>query len=259
MIVSRRQTLTAAGAALTGLAAARLAPFAVPAARAGAADAYASATGEIVVHPLSHASFVMTAPGVTIYNDPVGDPSLYAGQPAPDLILITHHHPDHFKPETLAALIADKTALVVNPTVMEALPADLKARATEIGNGGTLESMGVAIQAIPAYNTTGDRLKYHPQGRDNGYVLGLDGQRVYIAGDTEDIPEMRALTGVDIAFVPMNLPYTMTPEQAASAVAAFAPKVVYPYHYKGTDPMEFARLVGEAAPGVKVVQGPWYE
>ncbi|MAS45577.1 MAG: MBL fold metallo-hydrolase [Rhodobacteraceae bacterium] len=259
MTFSRRQPLAAGAAALGGLAAARLAPWAVPAAHAGAADAYASASGEIVVHPRAHASFVMTAPGVTIYNDPVGEASLYADLPPADLILITHHHGDHFKPETLAALVGENTALVVNPTVMEALPAELKAIATEIANGGETEAKGVSISAIPAYNTTEDRLKFHPKGRDNGYVLNLDGQRIYIAGDTEDIPEMRALEGVDMAFVPMNLPYTMTVEQAASGVAAFAPKVVYPYHYRDSDPMEFARLVGEAAPGVKVVQGPWYE
>ncbi|MEC9435188.1 MAG: MBL fold metallo-hydrolase [Pseudomonadota bacterium] len=258
MLLSRRQTLAAGATALGGLAAARLAPFAVPAARAGAADAYRTASGEIVVHPLAHASFAMTTPGATIYADPVGDPSLYAGLPPADLVLITHHHGDHFKPETLAAIVGDDTALVVNPTVMEALPADLKARAAEIANGGATEAKGVPISAIPAYNLTEDRLKYHPKGRDNGYVLEIDGTRVYIAGDTEDIPEMRALDGVDIAFVPMNLPYTMTVEQAASAVAEFAPGVVYPYHYRDSDPMEFARLVGEAAPAVKVVQGPWY-
>ena len=138
---------------------------------------------------------------------------------------------------------------------MEKLPADLKAKATAIGNGENTTVGSVTIEAIPAYNTTEDRKKYHPQGRDNGYVLTIDGSRVYIAGDTEDIPEMRALKDIAIAFVPMNLPFTMDIDQASSAVAEFKPGVVYPYHYKGSDPQAFATKVTAAAPDTKVVQG----
>jgi L-ascorbate metabolism protein UlaG (beta-lactamase superfamily) len=138
---------------------------------------------------------------------------------------------------------------------MEKLPEELKAKATAIANGEKATVGPVEIEAIPAYNTTEDRKKYHPQGRDNGYVLTVDGRRAYIAGDTEDIPEMRALTGIMIAFVPMNLPYTMDIDQASSAVAAFKPEVVYPYHYKGSNVEAFATKVGGAA---KVVMGKWY-
>ena len=121
----------------------------------------------------------------------------------------------------------------------------------------------VGIDAIPAYNMTEGRTQFHPQGRDNGYVVTVDGKRVYISGDTEDIPEMRALTDIDIAFVCMNLPFTMDANQAASAVTEFAPSVVYPYHYRGRDdgtqdPAEFARLLSEAGGKAEVVVGPWY-
>src|SRR5690606_20860133 len=110
----------------------------------------------------------------------------------------------------------------------------------------------------PAYNTTEDRLQYHPQGRDNGYVLSVAGKRIYIAGDTEDIPEMRALEAIDIAFVPMNLPFTMDEAQAASGVGAFAPGVVYPYHYGESDLDRFETLLGEEAVETEVVRGAWY-
>jgi L-ascorbate metabolism protein UlaG (beta-lactamase superfamily) len=231
-------------------------PFAARA--QGKGDSYKADGGEILIAPVSHASFVMSVPGLVIYNDPVGDKAIYDGQPAAQLVLITHEHQDHFQPETLAAIVGADTKLIVNPSVMEKLPADLKAKATSIGNGGNATVGPVTIDAIPAYNTTEDRKKYHPQGRDNGYVLTAGGMRVYIAGDTEDIPEMRALKDIDIAFVPMNLPFTMDVDQASSAVAEFKPAIVYPYHYKGSDPATFATKVTAAAPEVKVVQGAWY-
>ena len=222
-------------------------------------NAYPADGGDITIHPVEHASFVMTVPGgLVIYNDPVGGAALYEGLPPPGLILITHEHPDHFDAPTLAGLVTENTKLLTNPSVHDKLPADLKARATAIANGERTTANDIPIEAIPAYNTTPDRLQYHPKGRDNGYVLQIGGQRVYIAGDTEDTPEMRALTGIDVGFLPMNLPYTMSVEQAADAVAAFAPAVVYPYHYKGSDPSEFARLVAEAGGQTRVVIGNWY-
>jgi L-ascorbate metabolism protein UlaG (beta-lactamase superfamily) len=254
MILTRRSTL---GLGLAGLAATAITPF-----RAGAqgaeGDSYETEGGKIVVNPISHASFVMSVPGMVIYNDPVGAAAAYEGHAAPDLILITHEHGDHYDPETLAAIVGEQTRLIVNPAVFGMLADELKGKATAIGNGESTEAGAIRIEAIPAYNTTEDRLKYHPKGRDNGYVLSVDGRRVYIAGDTEDIPEMRALTGIDIAFVPMNLPFTMDVDQASSAVAEFAPKFVYPYHYKGSDPQAFASKVAAAGKGTEVVQGPWY-
>lgn len=255
---TRRRTLGMGAQALVGLAIAPLVGDKAHAQDAMRGDAYATDGGEIVVHPVSHASFVMTTPGPVIYSDPVGGAGAYDGLPAPDLVLITHEHGDHYDPETLAALVGDDVRLVVNPAVHAMLADDLKARATVLGNGESVTVEGVDIEAIPAYNTTEDRLQYHPEGRDNGYVLGIDGLRVYIAGDTEDIPEMRELENIDIAFVPMNLPYTMDVEQAASAVADFAPRHVYPYHYGDSDIDAFASRLAEADAPVEVVRGGWY-
>ena len=225
-----------------------------------ASDVFPTSAGDIKIHPVSHASFVMETPVGTIYNDPVGDAAAYSGFPKPDLILVTHHHGDHFKPDTLAALVGDDTKLITNPTVYDKLPDDMKAKAQKIANGESATFNGLTIDAIPAYNLAEEKQKFHPKGRDNGYVLNFEGLKTYISGDTEDVPEMRALNGIDLAFVCMNLPFTMDVKAAASAVAAFKPKYVYPYHYRGRDngtqdPAEFAKLVGDAA---AVKMGKWY-
>ena len=223
-------------------------------------DMFSTGAGDIAVHPVAHASFVMETPAGVIYVDPVGDPASYADLPAPDLILVTHEHGDHYNADTLAALVGENTVLIANPAVHGMFSDDLKARASALANDESSEFNGVAIDAIPAYNTTEGRTNFHPKGRDNGYVLGFDGFRVYVSGDTEDIPEMRALENIDLAFVCMNLPFTMDVEQAASAVAEFKPTYVYPYHFRGRDggtqdPQEFASLVGDAA---EVKMGDWY-
>ncbi|SEK23293.1 Tat (twin-arginine translocation) pathway signal sequence [Roseivivax marinus] len=222
-------------------------------------NTFATDAGDLTVHPVSHASFVMETPKGTIYVDPVGDASAYADFPEPDLILITHEHGDHYNAETLQALMADGTHLITNPAVSEMLPEGLAEGAESIGNGESTEWESLSIDAIPAYNTTEGRTDFHPEGRDNGYVLGFDGFRVYISGDTEDIPEMRALENIDVAFVCMNLPFTMTAEQAADAVNEFQPAYVYPYHYRGRDggtqdPQEFAGVVE----GTEVRTPDWY-
>ncbi|MCR4267440.1 MBL fold metallo-hydrolase [Nitratireductor sp. ZSWI3] len=257
MTFTRRDSLQLGLSGLAGIGAATLMPFAGRA-EDKAGDRYETDNGEIVIHPVAHASFVMTVPGQVIYVDPVGGAAAFEGHPAPDLILITHEHGDHYDADTLAALAGEATRLIVNPAVFDMLPDDLKAKAAAIGNGESTTVGALGIEAVPAYNTTEDRLQYHPKGRDNGYVLSVDGRRVYIAGDTEDIPEMRALKDIHIAFVPMNLPYTMDIDQASSAVAEFAPTFVYPYHYRGQDPQAFAAKVAEAGAQTQVVQGPWY-
>ena len=257
MILTRRKTLKLGWAGAAGFGAAILMPF-VARAQNGGGDMYKTENGEITIHPVSHASFVMNTPGMVIYNDPVGGAAAYEGHPRPDLILISHEHGDHFDLETLNAIVGKQTRLVVNPAVHDMLPEELKAKATAIGNGESTTVGEVAIEAIPAHNTTPERMQYHPEGRDNGYLLSIDGRRVYIAGDTEDIPEMRALENIHIAFVPMNLPYTMDVDQAASAVAEFAPAYVYPYHYRDSDPEAFASQVAEAEADIEVVMGPWY-
>jgi L-ascorbate metabolism protein UlaG (beta-lactamase superfamily) len=255
MTHTRRQFLVTSAAAGTIM----LLPFAAQAA-AHSSDAFDTPAGKITVHPVSHASFVMKTPKGTIYVDPVGDAAQYADFPNADLILITHEHGDHYNEETLTAITQDATQIIANPGVFAKLSDGLKAKASQVANGGTAQFADLNIDAIPAYNTTEERKNFHPEGRDNGYVLSFEGFRVYISGDTEDVPEMRALENIDLAFVCMNLPFTMDVTAAASAVSEFKPRYVYPYHYHGRDngtqdPAEFAAAIGG---DIEVKMGGWY-
>jgi len=250
---TRRTFLATTGAAIT------LLPFAARAAGAPG-DVFQTPLGDISIHPISHASFVMQTPTHTIYVDPTGAPEDYAGFAAADMVLITHEHGDHFDAALLDVLVTPETVITTNPAVFAMLGEAHRAQATQLANGETATMLDMTIDAIPAYNTTQDRLNFHPQGRDNGYVLDLGGYRIYISGDTEDVPEMRALQNIDIAFVCMNLPFTMDAEAAASAVSEFAPSYVYPYHYRGRDngtqdPMEFANMLAD---GIEAKMGGWY-
>jgi L-ascorbate metabolism protein UlaG (beta-lactamase superfamily) len=212
--------------------------------------------GDVIIHPVDHASMVWETPAGVIYVDPVGGADAYTDLPAPDLILITHEHGDHYDQPTLDALA--EVPLITNPAVFDMLPEGMQGRAIAMANADTGTILEYDIEAIPAYNITEDRLKYHPKGRDNGYILSIGEKRFLIAGDTEDTPELRALTDIDVAFLPMNLPYTMTVQQAADAVSAFTPTVVYPYHFKDSDVQEFAKLVGESDAETEVVIADWY-
>jgi L-ascorbate metabolism protein UlaG (beta-lactamase superfamily) len=222
--------------------------------------------GALVIHPVNHATFLMQWNGKTIYVDPVGGIKPFADLPKPDLMLVTHIHFDHFDPATLAALIpaGGQPVIVAPKTVVEKLPETLrgKTRVKVLANGEKTEVAGVAIEAVPAYNATPGKERFHPKGRDNGYVLTMGGTRVYIAGDTEDTAEMRALKGIDIAFLPMNLPYTMSVPKAADAIRQFRPRIIYPYHYRSGDGTkanleELKRLVGEKS-GMEIRSRDWY-
>lgn len=259
-MTTRRRFVATTTALLGAVTAALFANSAV----AQTAGTFETDSGEIVVHPVSHASFVMETPMGVIYADPVGPVERYDDLPRPDLILITHEHGDHFDPEALAEIAGPATQMVVNIAVYDALPQELKMKSQRLSNGESTDALGIDIRAVPAYNITEGRLDYHPQGRDNGYVFEIDERRIYIAGDTEGTDEMRRLDDVFLAFVPMNSPYTMDAEQAAGAVAEFAPRYVYPYHYRGEDggtqdPEEFARLLREAGSETEVRFGSWYE
>jgi L-ascorbate metabolism protein UlaG (beta-lactamase superfamily) len=216
-------------------------------------DTIATAEGDVIIHPVGHASLVLQYGDHVIYVDPAKQD--FSGLPAPTGILITHEHGDHFDGPSLEKIAGGTATIMTNEAVAGKLPDSLKARALPLKNGGSGELDGIAVTAIPAYNTTEARKQYHPQGRDNGYVLTLGDKKIYIAGDTEDTPEMRALTGIEVAFLPMNLPYTMSVEQAADAVKAFKPAIVYPYHYQGSDVETFKQLVGDAA---EVRLAEWY-
>ena len=256
MTQTRRHFL-ATSAAATG--AITILPYAARAA-AHASDMFETAAGPIKVHPVAHASFVMETPVGTIYADPVGEAAQYADFPDADLILITHEHGDHYNADTLAALVKENTQIITNPAVFDMLAEGVKANANAVANGASASFKELKVDAIPAYNITEERKNFHPQGRDNGYVLNFDGFRVYISGDTEDVPEMRALTDIDLAFVCMNLPFTMDANAAASAVSEFAPTYVYPYHYRGRDggtqdPADFAKMLSG---DTEVRMGDWY-
>jgi L-ascorbate metabolism protein UlaG (beta-lactamase superfamily) len=219
-----------------------------------------STVGEITVRAVQHATFVLTHAGTTIYVDPVGGAEAFAGAPAPDLILITDVHGDHLDMPTLAAVAKGDTVIVAPPAVAERL-GDLEGVTKVLANGETAEVAGVPVEAMPMYNLTDERSQFHPKGRGNGYLVTLGGQRVYISGDTEGIPEMRALENIDVAIVCMNLPYTMDVEQAADAVLAFGPRVVFPYHYRGqggfADLEKFRELVARD-PNIDVRLLDWY-
>lgn len=253
---SRRQFLTTT-AATAGVV--TLLPYAAQAAAHGG-NMFPMTGGEVKVHPIDHASFVMETPAGVIYCDPVGEVANYSDFATPDLILITHEHGDHYNAETLAGVVGENTQILTNPAVFDMLPEALKAKANALANGEQAMFNEVSIEAIPAYNTTEERKQFHPQGRDNGYIVNLGDFRVYISGDTEATPEMLALEDIDLAFVCMNLPFTMDATSAAAAVSTFKPSFVYPYHYRGRDdgmqdPAAFAAMVGE---GIEVKMGDWY-
>jgi len=203
--------------------------------------------------PIKHATFVLQAGTTTIYVDPVGSAEAFADFSPPDLILITHIHKDHLDPQLVATLKQDKTQIIGSATVVEQL-----GYGTVMYNGETTSLLGLTIEAVAAYNTTAERLHFHPKGRDNGYLLSKADARLYISGDTEDVPEVRALRDVDTAFLCMNLPYTMTVEQAAAAVNAFKPDLVIPYHYRGKQGMSDLDLFESLVPGVQVSRLKWY-
>jgi L-ascorbate metabolism protein UlaG (beta-lactamase superfamily) len=214
------------------------------------------------ITPIEHASLALSWAGTTILVDPVGSSSLYAPFPKPDIIFITHIHSDHFSTTTLEAVAGENTIVVAPQNVADELPAALKNHLIVMKNGDTQAVGPLSVSAIPAFNIRPEAQQFHPKGRDNGYVIEKDGYRVYIAGDTEGTPEMRALTDIDVAFVPMNLPYTMSVEEAADAVLAFAPKTVYPYHYRRQDGLsdvnKFKELVAAGNQNISVVLGNWY-
>lgn len=203
--------------------------------------------------PIKHATFVLQSGPATIYVDPVGEAADFVAFPPPDLILITHIHKDHLDPQLVATLKQAQTLVIGSPTVIEQL-----GYGTALSNGKTVTAVGLTIEAIAAYNTSAERLNFHPKGRDNGYLLSKNGVRLYISGDTEDTPEMRALRNVDIAFLCMNLPYTMTIEQAAAAVNDFKPKQVIPYHYRGKAGMSDIEAFAQRVTDTEVRRLKWY-
>ena len=218
---------------------------------------------EVVITAIKHASLRIQYDGLEIQVDPVAEfaPATdYSKFPKADIILVTHEHFDHFDRETITTLRKDGTQIVANPAVQKMLGfgtalavQKMLGFGTALANGESHAlAKGIALEAVPAYNTTPGHTQFHPKGRDNGYVLTIDGLRIYIAGDTEDIPEMAKLKDIDVAFLPCNQPYTMTPEQVAKAARTIKPKVLFPYHYSQTPIKRVAELLSGTSIDVRV-------
>ncbi len=219
-------------------------------------------SAEITITPISHASMIIEYDQYVIYIDPTGGKKAYEGKKDPTYILITDIHGDHLDQKTLKNLSLQNTVIIAPKAVSDKLTDVTSKEIIVLENGTQTTVKDIGIEAIPMYNLRKEALKFHPKGRGNGYVITLGTKRIYISGDTEDIPEMRNLKNIDMAFICMNLPYTMPVESAASAVIDFKPKKVYPYHYRGltgkSDIDNFKKIVTEANQAIEVVLLEWY-
>jgi L-ascorbate metabolism protein UlaG (beta-lactamase superfamily) len=213
-------------------------------------DSFTTSVGELEIVFIGHGTLYFRAAGRVIHIDPVGRYADYADLPDADLILVTHEHGDHLDPDAIAAVSREGTRLICSASCLESAP-----EGTVMANGETRTEFGLTIEAVPAYNIVHMRSPdqpFHPRGRGNGYVITFGDTRVYVAGDTENTPEMKALEDIDIAFLPMNLPYTMTPEMVADAARAFQPRILYPYHFGDTDTSELVTLLADTDIEVRI-------
>jgi len=226
------------------------------------ADTFKAKKGELVVQPILHGTLSLQYQGKVIYIDPYGGVDAFEGIAKPDLILITDIHGDHLNEKTLDAIDTKGIKIIAPQAVADQISEKYHSQLLVLGNGQKSEQLGMAIEATPMYNLPESADAKHVKGRGNGYILQIGKKKVYISGDTADITEMRELKDVDIAFVCMNLPYTMNIDQAASAVLDFKPKVVYPYHYRGNPDMSdteaFKKLVNDQNPEIEVRLRNWY-
>ena len=196
-------------------------------------DTIKTSAGDLKITFIGHGTLMFSFAGKVIHVDPVDQMADYRKLPKADIILITHEHFDHLDMKALSKLRIKKTAVVVNETGAKQIKGSIVMR-----NGDVKTVEGLKIEAVPAYNIVHMRspgTPFHPRGVGNGYVVTFGDTRVYVAGDTENVPEMKNLKTIDIAFLPMNLPYTMTPEMVADVAKSFKPKILYPYHYGDTD------------------------
>jgi L-ascorbate metabolism protein UlaG (beta-lactamase superfamily) len=223
---------------------------------ARASDAIPTSKGDLKITPIQHATMLFEWTGKAIYVDPA-PPANFDGLPKADVILITDLHGDHLSPPTVASLRKADAIVVAPPAVAASLPPD---GLVVLKNGETKQVAGFSVEGIPMYNLERGPSPgkfYHDKGRGNGYVLTLGDKRVYISGDTECTREMKSLKSIDVAFVCMNLPYTMTPSEAAACVKAFRPKIVYPYHYRGSNLDEFKSALADQK-DIEVRIRNWY-
>lgn len=222
-----------------------------PPARSLQEDVIPTSAGDLTITFVGHGTVMFRHGGKVIHVDPVSREADYSMMPKADLILITHEHGDHLDTAAVELLRKDGTQVVVSPSCEGRVQ-----RATVMRNGESREVSGFRVEALPAYNLVHTRaggIPYHPRGNGNGYLITFADVRVYVAGDTENTPEMMALRDIAVAFLPMNLPYTMTPEMVADAARSIRPRILYPYHFGQTDPQVLVRLLaGEAGIEVRV-------
>lgn len=212
-------------------------------------DTIEAGAEQLVITFVGHGTLMFEYGGLTVHADPTLRESDYEGMPKADLILITHEHGDHLDPDAVARLRKDETEIVVNKGSAGRLDGSVV-----MNNGDIRTVSGLKIEAVPAYNIINKRdngQPYHPKGNGNGYVISFGPTRVYVAGDTEYVPEMDDLADIDIAFLPMNLPYTMTVEMGAEAAKAIHPRIFYPYHYGNSDVSKLASLL-EGVEGIEL-------
>lgn len=234
-----------------------LTAFTVVQAQRSQPDTIETSKGILTIQPIFHGTVVFTWDNKTIYIDPYGGGKAFTGIAPADLVVITDIHGDHLSAETLAAIETSNATFVAPQAVADKLTEANKKKLIIVKNGETTNALGISIEALPMYNLPETEDSRHPKGRGNGYVMTIGGKRVYISGDTEDIPEMRALKNIDIAFVCMNGP-TMDINQAASAVLAFKPKTVYPFHHRGSEVEAFKKLVVDGNASIDVRLRNWY-
>jgi L-ascorbate metabolism protein UlaG (beta-lactamase superfamily) len=204
-------------------------------------DVIPTSTGDLAITFIGHGSLMMTFNGKTIHIDPVSSEADYASLPKADIVILTHEHSDHMDMDALAKLRTDRTTIVLTKLCSAQITGGIVMR-----NGETQTIDGLKVEAVVAYNlihTRPDGKVFHPKGSGNGYILNFGNTRVYVAGDTENTPEMKSLQNITVAFLPMNLPYTMTPEMVADAVRAFRPRILYPYHFGKTDTSKIVELL----------------
>ena len=204
-------------------------------------DIFPTSAGDLTITFIGHGSLMLEFKQLNISVDPFSRLADYAQMPKADLILITHEHQDHLDLSALAEIRTEQSDIVLTSTCAQQVTGGIVMQ-----NGDRQVVRGIPIEAVPAYNLVHKRdngQPFHPKGVGNGYILTFGDYRVYIAADTENVPEMKALTNIDVAFLPMNLPYTMTPEMVADAARAFKPRILYPYHYGNTDPQRLLELL----------------
>lgn len=225
-------------------------------------DIIKTKNGTLQIQPILHSSLVLTYNNKTIYVDPYGGAKMYKGINAPDIILITDSHGDHLDFKTLDSIDTSKAIFILPEESAKNLPKKYGTEIVKLKNRQGVHRLDFFITAIPMYNLPEETNAFHQKGKGNGYLLTVDDKQIYISGDTEDILEMRMLQNIDIAFICMNLPYTMTVDQAASAVLEFQPKIVYPFHYRGKDGLSdieaFKKLVNSKNKNIEVRLKKWY-